>query len=79
MTVVHGGKLLLNPAYPDKVRKSAAKSLEARGIEVIVDDFIDEPETKAIQGITTRSGKELKDADLVVRIRPSFLFRLYTK
>ncbi|KAG6899186.1 hypothetical protein C0993_012555 [Termitomyces sp. T159_Od127] len=69
VTIVHGDKLLLNPTYPDKVRKAAAASLTARGIELVLDHFINEPETKEVQGITTAAGKEIKTADLVVQSR----------
>ncbi|KAG6872840.1 hypothetical protein C0995_006010 [Termitomyces sp. Mi166 len=69
VTIVHGDKLLLNPAYPDKVRRAAAASLTARGVELVLDHFINEPETREVQGITTASGKEIKTADLVVQTR----------
>ncbi|RDB27682.1 Apoptosis-inducing factor B [Hypsizygus marmoreus] len=69
VTIVHGDKYLLNPSYPDKVRKSAEKSIRARGVEVILDDFVDVSETKEVEGVTTRGGKELKSADLVVQSR----------
>ncbi|KAG5353578.1 Apoptosis-inducing factor 2 [Termitomyces sp. T112] len=69
VTIVHGDKLLLNSAYPDKVRKAAAASLTVRGVELVLDHFINEAETKEVQGITTASGKELQTADLVVQTR----------
>ncbi|KAF8075300.1 FAD/NAD(P)-binding domain-containing protein [Lyophyllum atratum] len=69
VTIVHGDKLLLNPAYPDKARKAAATSVLVRGIELVLDDFVDHAETGVVQGISTRSGKQLKTADLVVQTR----------
>ncbi|KAG6909523.1 hypothetical protein DXG01_017080 [Tephrocybe rancida] len=69
VTIVHGDKFLLNPSYPDKVRKSAAASVTARGINLLLDEFINEPDTKEVQGISTASGKQLKNADLVVQTR----------
>ncbi|KAG6844175.1 hypothetical protein H0H87_009145 [Tephrocybe sp. NHM501043] len=69
VTIVHGDKLLLNPSYPDKVRRSAAASVTARGIKLVLDEYINEPETKEVQGITTASGTELKGADLVIQTR----------
>ncbi|KAG6844176.1 hypothetical protein H0H87_009146 [Tephrocybe sp. NHM501043] len=69
VTIVHGDKLLLNPSYPDKVRRSAAASVTARGIQLVLDEYINEPETKEVQGISTASGTELKGADLVIQTR----------
>ena len=66
VTIVHGGSHLLNPAYPDKLRILAEKGLRLRGIELILDDYIDIAESKEVQGVTTRAGKELKDTDFVV-------------
>lgn len=37
-------------------------------MEVILGDYVDVAETKEVQGISTRSGKELKHADLIVRL-----------
>ncbi|KAG6891132.1 hypothetical protein C0992_010427 [Termitomyces sp. T32_za158] len=69
VTIVHGDKLLLNPTYPDKVRRAAAASLTTRGIELVLDHFINESETQEVEGITTASGMEIKTADLVVQTR----------
>ncbi|KAG6847570.1 hypothetical protein H0H93_007320 [Arthromyces matolae] len=69
VTIVHGDKLLLNPSYPDKFRRAAADSLTARGINLVLDEFINDPETREVQGITTASGKELKGADLITQIQ----------
>ncbi|KAG6827503.1 hypothetical protein H0H92_011523 [Tricholoma furcatifolium] len=69
VTIVQGDKYLLNAAYPDKVRKAAAASVTARGIELILDEYINETETKEVQGVSTASGKELPTADLVIQTR----------
>jgi len=69
VTVVHGEKRLLNAAYPEKMRKAAETSLRSRGVELILGDFVDFAETSEVDGVTTRSGKALKTADLVVQAR----------
>jgi apoptosis-inducing factor 2 len=63
---VHGGSKLLNKAYPDKVRNNAENRIRLRGVEVILDDFVDPPPEGT--PVTTRKGVEL-DADLVVPAR----------
>ncbi|KAF8527679.1 FAD/NAD(P)-binding domain-containing protein [Gautieria morchelliformis] len=66
ITIVHGGKKLLNKAYPDKVRKDVERRIRHRGVEVILDDFIDPlPEGTPV---TTRKGVKL-NADLIVPAR----------
>ncbi|KAF9456366.1 FAD/NAD(P)-binding domain-containing protein [Collybia nuda] len=69
ITIVHGDKLLLNAAYPDKVRLAAEAGLRARGVDILLREYIDFAETKEIQGISTRSGRELKNADFIVQTR----------
>ncbi|EJD41773.1 FAD/NAD(P)-binding domain-containing protein [Auricularia subglabra TFB-10046 SS5] len=63
VTLVQKDKLLLNAAYPDRWRRRTADKLRAIGVEVILDDALDE----------SNPGKTLKgkpvDADLVVRSR----------
>jgi hypothetical protein len=66
VTIVHGDKHLLNPTYPDKARTAAESSVRARGIELVLNDYIDFAETQEVEGISTRSGKLLEGADLVV-------------
>ncbi|KAG5643925.1 hypothetical protein DXG03_009333 [Asterophora parasitica] len=68
VTIVHGDKLLLNAAYPDKARKYAAENVRARGVELVLDDYVDFAETAVVEGVTTRSGKKLS-ADLVIQTR----------
>ncbi|KAG6840624.1 hypothetical protein C0991_005476 [Blastosporella zonata] len=69
VTIVHGDKLLLNPSYPDKVRKAIAASVTVRGIDLVLDEYINEPDTKVVQGISTSTGRQLKAADLVIQAR----------
>lgn len=65
VTLVHSGKNVLNDAYPDKFRNALAASTKARGVDIILEDFIDDIPTGPITSVTTRSGKKL-DADLLV-------------
>ncbi|KAF9461151.1 FAD/NAD(P)-binding domain-containing protein [Collybia nuda] len=69
VTIVHGENHLLNPAYPDKMRKAADAAMRKRGIDLILGDFVDFSDTSEVEGITTRSGHALKSADLVVQTR----------
>ncbi|GLB41479.1 putative FAD NAD-P-binding domain-containing protein [Lyophyllum shimeji] len=69
VTIVHGDKHLMNDAYPVKYRKAAEASVLARDIKLVLDDFVDHAGTGPVNGITTRSGKELVGADLVVQTR----------
>ncbi|KAJ7578203.1 FAD/NAD(P)-binding domain-containing protein [Mycena floridula] len=68
ITIVHGGDLLLNDAYPAKFRKTAQKGVEQRGIKVILGDFIDEFPEHGSDSVRTRNGQTLK-ADLVLKTR----------
>lgn len=63
---MHGEKQLYNSAYPDKMRKAAEASMQKRGINLVLGDFVDLAETAQVEGVTTRSGKSLKSVDLVV-------------
>ncbi|KAF8220606.1 FAD/NAD(P)-binding domain-containing protein [Tricholoma matsutake] len=69
VTIVHGEKQLYNSAYPDKMRKAAEASMQKRGINLVLGDFVDLAETAQVEGVTTRSGKSLKSVDLVVQTR----------
>lgn len=60
---MHGDKSLLNKAYPDKFRHNVEKRIRSRGVDVILDDYID-----SLDGSTTRKGVQL-DTDLVVFAR----------
>ena len=72
VTVVHGGAALLNDTYPAKFRAAQAAGLTARGVQLILGDYVDDlPAPGATPaGVTTRNGRKL-NADLVVRFPPS--------
>ncbi|KAL1950022.1 hypothetical protein VTO73DRAFT_5144 [Trametes versicolor] len=65
VTVVHSEKLLVNDTYPDKFRKDIERRARAKGIEFILGDKLDVPPEGTV-GVTTRNGKKIPDADLVV-------------
>jgi NADH dehydrogenase FAD-containing subunit len=67
VTIVQGSDHLLNATYPDKYRQRLDDSVNARGIQVLFNDYVDEIPT-AGQAVTTRYGKKL-NADFVVNAR----------
>jgi apoptosis-inducing factor 2 len=60
---VHGDKKLLNKAYTDKFRDNVERRIRSRGVDLILDDYID-----SLTASTTRKGVPL-DADLIVPAR----------
>ncbi|KDQ63257.1 hypothetical protein JAAARDRAFT_29276 [Jaapia argillacea MUCL 33604] len=67
VTIVQGDRLLVNDTYPEKWRRDVERRARARGIDIILDDYIDGvPQPGA--PVTTRKGTTL-DADLVVPAR----------
>lgn len=67
IVIVHNGTLLLNNTYPDKFRKNIEKRVRDRGIDVVLGDHIDQfPEVGTVVDVETRSGKVLKEVDLVI-------------
>ena len=66
VTLVHNQKLLLNSVYPDKYRKDIERRLRLRNVDYILGDVVENP-TEGVSGVTTKKGKSLPDADLVVR------------
>ncbi|KAI0263522.1 FAD/NAD-P-binding domain-containing protein [Gloeopeniophorella convolvens] len=63
VTIVHSNSHLLSNTFPDKFRDAMRDDLEACGIEVILDDRI---EDLGVTGtVTTRKGRQI-EADLVV-------------
>ena len=66
ITLVHNQNLLLNPVYPDKYRKDIERRLRLRNVDLILGDALENP-TEGVAGVTTKNGKSLPDADLVVR------------
>ena len=65
VTLVHGEEKLTNATYPTKFRDNVKKRLNELGVEVVLDDFVDETFVPEKASITTRKGKTL-EADLVV-------------
>ena len=76
MVIVHGRDLLLNEQFPDKFRKSVNRKLEARGVELVLGDYVAKFPENGGGDIIFRSGKRLQ-ADLVVRTSLSLCFRSY--
>ncbi|KAI0671198.1 FAD/NAD-P-binding domain-containing protein [Trametes maxima] len=65
VTVIHGQNLPINNTYPDKFRKDIETRSRQRGIEFIYNDRVDTPPEGTV-GVTTRGGKHIPDADLVL-------------
>ena len=65
VTLVHGDTQLLNKTYPDKFRYAMEQSLRSRGIEILLEEYIDSIPENGASHVTTRSGKKIS-ADLVV-------------
>ncbi|KAJ7151513.1 FAD/NAD(P)-binding domain-containing protein [Mycena filopes] len=68
VTIVHGDSGVLSSVYPDRFRKSLAKSLEARGVNILLQDYVDKFPPPGAATVTTRKGSVL-EADLVVPTR----------
>lgn len=71
--IVHGRDLLLNEQFPDKFRKIVNQKLEARGIELILGDYVAEFPGNGGGEVVFCSGRKLQ-ADLVVRKSPYYSF-----
>ncbi|KAG1757169.1 hypothetical protein EDB19DRAFT_1656189 [Suillus lakei] len=69
VTIVHGGSQLINAAYGNSLRKGLEKRLHARGVQFMFNEYIDDIPEAGVVGISTRSGKHIGDADLVVSAR----------
>ncbi|PPR02018.1 hypothetical protein CVT24_011141 [Panaeolus cyanescens] len=67
VTIVHGSDSLLNASYPAKFRSAATKRVIARGVNVILNDYIDEWD-ECDGKVTTRNGKFIV-SDLVIQAR----------
>jgi NADH dehydrogenase FAD-containing subunit len=66
VTIVHGDSILLNSTYPARYRNGLQKSIRARGVNIVLDDFVDEIPAPGPASIKTRKGVVI-EADLVVR------------
>ncbi|KAF9051853.1 hypothetical protein BJ165DRAFT_1451704 [Panaeolus papilionaceus] len=67
VTIVHGSDSVLNASYPPKFRNAATQRIKARGVDVILNDYLDswnESDGK----VTTRKGQVIV-SDLVVQTR----------
>lgn len=69
--IVHGRNLLLNDQFPDKFRKLVNQKLEARGIELVLGDYVAKFPENSGGEVAFRSGNKLQ-ADLVVRTPAPF-------
>ncbi|KAF9043095.1 FAD/NAD-P-binding domain-containing protein [Panaeolus papilionaceus] len=65
VTIVHGDNLLLNDAYPKYFRRDVAKDVRKRGVDLILNDWVDDMTICDASTIETRNGRKLI-ADLVV-------------
>lgn len=66
VVIVHGRNLLLNDQFPDNFRKLVHQKLEARGVELVLGDYVATFPENGGGEIVFRSGNKLQ-ADLVVR------------
>lgn len=66
VAIVHGRDLLLNEKFPDKFRKLVNQKLEARGVELILGDYVAKFPEGSGGEVAFRSGKRIQ-ADLIVR------------
>lgn len=64
--IVHGRNLLLNDQFPNKFRRLVNQKLEARGIELVLGDYVATFPENGGGEVVFRSGNKLQ-ADLVVR------------
>ncbi|KAG2076890.1 FAD/NAD(P)-binding domain-containing protein [Suillus decipiens] len=69
VTIVHGGNQLINTTYGSSLRKGMESRLRARGVQFMFNEYIDDTPEEGVVGISTRSGKQISDADLVVSAR----------
>ena len=69
VVIVHGRNLLLNEQFPENFRKLVNQKLEARGVELVLGDYVAKFPENGGGEVVLRSGKKLQ-ADLVVRPSP---------
>ncbi|EFI27389.1 hypothetical protein CC1G_14860 [Coprinopsis cinerea okayama7 len=65
VTIVQGESKLLNDTYPDKWRDAILARVKRGGVDVILDDLLDQTEPSSDGTVTTRKGQSIK-ADLIV-------------
>jgi NADH dehydrogenase FAD-containing subunit len=69
VTIVQGPDAIMNPTYNAKFRKTVAKGLTSRGVNIIYNDYIDNINSDgSAAGVVTRNNRRI-DADLVVPTR----------
>ncbi|KAF8154820.1 hypothetical protein B0H34DRAFT_538842 [Crassisporium funariophilum] len=68
VTIVHDQELLLNEAYPKGFRKTVARGVRKRDVNVILNDRVEDLTISDVGVIQTRNGRKLV-ADLVVPCR----------
>lgn len=68
VTIVQGGRGLLHDSYPNKVREYIRAQITGRGVETILDDYIDSFPSEGHTTVRTRKGRDI-DSDLVVVTR----------
>ena len=73
MTIVHGGQMLLNQTYPDRFRKDVEARIRARGVNVVLGDYVDNFPAGSAGVIRTRNGIDIKVDLAVGRVLPKFL------
>lgn len=66
VTIVHNGSMLLNDAYPEKYRRRVERDARARGVDVVLEDRLDDMTPSSEGTVKTQKGKVLP-GDLVVR------------
>ncbi|KAJ7492432.1 FAD/NAD-P-binding domain-containing protein [Mycena latifolia] len=68
VTIVHGASSVMNSTYPDRFRNNIENDLRARGVNIILNDHVDEFPPPGALTVKTRNGNMI-DADLVVPTR----------
>lgn len=66
VTIVHNGSMLLNNAYPEKYRRRVERDARARGVDIVLEDRLDDMTPSSEGTVTTRDGKVLP-GNLIVR------------
>ncbi|KAH8817609.1 hypothetical protein DL96DRAFT_1471599 [Flagelloscypha sp. PMI_526] len=71
VTIVHAFILLLNPAYTDKFRRTIGRGLQRRGVDVILNDWVDYPRTGDVGkvDIQTRFKESIIAVNYIVHAR----------
>lgn len=65
VTIVHGGKALMNQTYVSKFRKSLLDAVTNKGVEVILEDKVSPDAIPANGYVTTEGGRTIR-ADIII-------------